>query len=390
MSLPCAQCGASILDVSIDRAREIATCPSCGRVVDLRAQASAEAKSSAAPRMRAPVPLPTGMQLTTQPPSSSGYREAGAGGIAITRRWLRPKHYGLLLVPLIASGVVAFFWAQHGFSFWVLFGALFVAAWTYMLTTMFVNRTVVSVGSDRVEVRHGPLPNLVMARNTTLEAANVRQLFAARHGAAFAVKAQLSDGSVVDLVAPLTSAEQAIFVEQQLERALSLVDFAVEDELGADYPAAVGTGGSKKAAGGAAVALLGPLIAAAGVGMFFYVSSTTVEGSLTATPELGGFTLTPDDCSSGQRQGFHGVELWSSADSSRRVRLVRDAVLGDSVVIEESSPARRTVLGPERCPRFRLAIEQTDTNINEVWVMEGSASLDCDVLSGQVSFAGCH
>jgi hypothetical protein len=65
-------------------------------------------------------------------------------------------------------------------------------------------------------------------------------------------------------------------------------------------------------------------------------------------------------------------------------------VLGDSVVIEESSPARRTVLGPERCPRFRLAIEQTDTNINEVWVMEGSASLDCDVLSGQVSFAGCH
>ncbi len=389
MPLPCAHCGASIPDSSIDRERDIATCPSCGRVVDLRAQGGAAEGPPPAPRLREPVALPAGMQITTYAPSES-YRHAGANGIAITRRWLRSKHYVMLLVPLIASGVVAFVWTQHGFSFWLVLGVLFVAWWTYMLATMFVNRTVVRAQSGRVEVRHGPLPNLALARSATFEASRVRQLFAARRGAAFAVKAQLSDGSVVDVVAPLTSAEQAIFVEQQLERVLGLVDFAVEGELGAGYPAAVGAAGGKAAKGGAALAFLGPVIIAVAVGIFFFAGSSTLEGSLTAKPELGGWVLSPDDCSSGQRQGFHGVELRSSADPSRRVRLVRDAVRGDSVVVEESSPSRRTVLGPERCARFGLAIQQTNTSINDVWVMEGNASLDCDVLSGHVTFAGCH
>ena len=387
----CPQCSAAIPDSSIDRERDIATCASCGRVIDLRAQSDGTAATAGAARMRKPVPLPPGIQLTTYAPPSGGYRESGSSGIAITRRWLRGKHYAMLLIPLIAASVVAYFWAQDGFSLWLLFGAVFVLGWTYLLATMFLNRTIVRALSGRVEVQHGPLPNLQMARNITLEAGSIEQLFVARFGAAFAVKARMKDGSVVDLVAPLVAAEQAIFVEQQLERVLGLVDFAIDGELDEAYSTAVGATSGKPAAGGrVAAALIGPLVAAVAIGTFLMASSSTLEGTLTAKPELGGWSLTPDECSSGQRQGFHGVEVRSSADPSRVVRFVRDPVNGDSVVIEETSPSRRTVLGPDRCPRFRVALQQTDTSINEVWVMEGNASLDCDVVSGHVNFAGCH
>ena len=76
--------------------------------------------------MRAPVTLPAGMQFTSYPAGSSGYREASSPRIALTRRWLRSKHYVMVLVPMIASGTVAYFWAD-GFNVWIGLGVYLLA-----------------------------------------------------------------------------------------------------------------------------------------------------------------------------------------------------------------------------------------------------------------------
>lgn len=383
MTVACTHCNTPIPESSVDRARDIATCPSCARVIDLLAEAPPATEPAAAgPRLRDPVPLPPNMEIRAE--------SAAPNVITITRRWLRGKHYVLLLVVLAMSGGAAFAWLKHGFSVLLSLGTVFVMSWAYNLLTMFVNRTVIRAGDGSVDVRHGPLPSIFSSRNRSVPASNLKQLYAARKGALFAVEAQLTDGQAVGLVWPFTSAEQAIFVEQQIERVLGLVDFAVPGELGADYPAAVAGSGAKAASGGAALAVMGPLMVVGGIAFFLSVSSSTLEGSVTAGGALGTWSFTPDDCSSGQRQGFFGVQLSASTDPARRIRVVRDAVRGDAVVVEEPSQRRRTVIDSSQCRRFDVQVGQTNTSINDVWVMEGRAILECDLLSGSVSFSGCH
>lgn len=392
MSLACLHCSAPLPEASIDRSREIATCPACGRVIDLRAHdvPRVEPAVAAPSRMRAPVALPPNMQLSVEPVRRADSRAgASSGAITITRRWLREKHYVLLLVLLAMSGGVAFAWTEYGASVPVGIATMFVISWTYMLLSMFLNRTVIRAGGGRVDVTNGPIPSLLY-RNRSLAVSDLRQLYAARFGAVFAVKAQLADGSVQDLVVPLVTAEQALFVEQQLERALGLVDFEVSGELGADdVPQAPGSS-PRAGRGGALLAILIPLFAIGVVAMFVAVSSSTLEGSLTAGGALGSWVITPDGCTSGQRAGFFGVELTSSADPAHRIRLSRDPVRGNLAIIEDPSQPRPAVIDIDACRRFDLTVTQTDTSINEVWVIEGSARLDCELLSGTVTFAGCH
>lgn len=393
MSFACPHCSAPVPDSGIDRDREIATCAACGRVIDLRAQDVPRVEPAAAapvPRLREPVALPANMQIRVDAASIGDYRAgASSGSITITRRWLRAKHYVLLLVLLAASLGVAFGWVRYGASVWLGIATMFVISWTHILLSMFLNRTVIRAGGGRVEVTNGPIPTLLY-RNKSITSSELKQLYAARFGAVFAVKAQLSDGSTQDLVAPLVTAEQALFVEQQLERVLGLVDFDVPGELGASYPAAVAGPGAKTAVGGVALIGLIPLLIGGVVGLFLFVSASTLEGTLTASGELGSWVFTPDDCSSGQRAGFSGVELSSSAHPSHRIRLMRDPVRGNLVIIDDSSQSRPIVIDTDACRRFDLSIRQTNTSINDVWVMEGSAGLDCDQLSGHVTFDGCH
>lgn len=391
MSFTCPHCSADIPDSSIDRKREIATCTVCARVFDLRAQdipRVEQATTPSAARLRAPVALPPNMEIQADVASLGEYRaRESSGSITITRRWLRAKHYVLLAVLLAMCGGVVFGWRQYGASVLLGLATLFVLSWSHILLSMFLNRTVIRAGGERIVVTHGPIPT-ILYRNKSIAAADVKQLYASPFGAAFEVKAQLADGTVQEIVRPLVTAEQALFVEQQLERVLGLVDFEVPGELGANYPSAVA--GTKAGRGAAVLTGLIPLLIGGVVVFFIYVSSSKLEGSLAASGELGSWVIEPDDCSSGQRAGFFGVELSSSADPSHRIRLTRDPVRGNLAIIEDPSQSRPTVLDIDACRRLDLTINQTNTSINDVWVMQGSATLDCDLLSGTVTFDGCH
>ncbi len=329
--------------------------------------------TDAPPRLREPVPLPAGMTMT----------DDGAA-LVIVRRWLRPKHFVLLLVFGAVDAGLGYLWLTSGASPWLVIGTLFATSWNLLLLSMFVNSTTLRATADRIEVTHGPLPSLYST--ASLAVADVQQLFAGRYGSAFEVGALQKDGQRVPLMRPLVTEAQAVFVEQRIEHRLGIVDFAVDGELGTPpgVPAAVSKGG------GGALAALPLVIIGLAVGGFFLASSSTLEGTLVASGDrLGAFTFAADACSSGQPRGYFGVELTAQGTPGTVLRAIRDPVRGTLLVFERNG-GQPLVLSPENCTTLDVQISQTNTRINGVWVMEGRAHADCAELKGSVTFSGCH
>jgi len=374
----CSNCQVVIDPANVDVQRELATCGRCGRLTDLRRKPSAPARvaQEPAPRARPPVQLPVGMSMTTMPDR-----------LIIRRRWLRRKHWFLLFIIGGAGAYVAYLWTALEPGVWLVLGTLFVLSWNYNLAAMFLNSTVITAAGDNISVEHGPLPSL-FGRKATAAKTQIDQLYSATFGSAFAVQAKLKSGEPLRLVAPLITAEQAMFVEQTLERRLGLVDFAVEGELGSE---AVSVDGKPPAGArsGAALALVIPLFVVGMIALFLFIASTEVAGRLQATGSLGTWSFEPDDCNSGQLEGFAGVVLKSSKDPGRIVRVVRDPVRGSLIVVAIPGKPNH-VVSSETCPRLSIDVRRGNTNINEVWTQDGKVALECKELSGTVTFAGCH
>lgn len=377
----CSSCQAIIAPANIDTQRELATCGQCGRLMDLRqAQAPSVAKTdtSGRPRIRASVTLPDGMSVTTT-----------ATEVVIRRRWLRTKHWFMLALFASAAAYVGYLWATVGASGWLVVATLFAVSYNYNLISMFVNGTAVTAAADGVRVQHGPLPSL-FARNAAVQKSDIEQLYSAKHGALFAVLAKLKSTETIRLVAPLITAEQALFVEQRLEMTLGLVDFAIEGELGNDA-VPVNVDGKQPSGGssGAALALAIPALIAGIIGVFIVATNTEVSGRFQASGELGSWTFQPDGCISGQREGFGGVVLTASTDSSRQARIVQDPVRGSLVVMASSGQPNRVFDG-KACKRFDVNVRRTNTSINDIWAMDGNVAIECGDLTGAVKFETCH
>jgi hypothetical protein len=322
------------------------------------------------------VQLPAGMSLSV----------VTAGPVVIRRRWLRGTDWLSLAVFAALVAYVAYLWGNVGATPGVAFFALVVASSSYHLAATFVNSTVVTVAGDRVSARHGPLPTFSV-RNSAVEKSDIDQLFSTTLGDdGFAVQARLKSGQTLELVAPLVTPEEALFIEQELERRLGLVDFAVEGEL-----SEVNVQGKRFAGAFWETARVFVFLAFIGgiYGLSVLIDRTEVKGRLQAKGALGSWVFEPDGCTSGQREGFGGVILTASASPGRVVRVVRDPVRGDLVMV--ASPGQpEHVLGGNPCPHFEVNVERTNTNINDIWAVNGSVAVECDELSGSAAFEGCH
>ena len=125
------------------------------------------------------------------------------------------------------------------------------------------------------------------------------------------------------------------------------------------------------------------------VGLFIFISTPDVSGRLQAAGTLGTWSFEADDCDSGQLEGFGGVTLKSSKARGRVVRLVKDPVRGNLVVVA-SPGAPNHVISSETCPGLVVNVRRGNTNINDVWTQDGNVRLQCPELSGSVTFEGCH
>lgn len=163
-------------------------------------------------------------------------------GLVIRRRWLGAQAFFLLFFAVIWNGFLVVWhavaisqgaWAMSVFGLLHTGVGLFLI---YLVLGMFLNTTEIRAGRT-LEVRIGPLP---WKGNKTIAPEEVEQFYCLEkisHGkngssASYKVEAVLKGNRRETFVAGLQKPEEALFVEQRLEKHLGIRDVPVAGEHG--------------------------------------------------------------------------------------------------------------------------------------------------------------
>jgi len=163
--------------------------------------------------------------------------------LIIVRKWFGLKTLLLTAFVVFWDGFLIFWYrnALQGDDMMIkLFPLLHVGIgiWlTYTALAGYVNKTFVYVNYEKISVRHRPLPYW---GQKTIQAMDVKQLYSKEkisrssksRSVTYEVHAVTRSGRNLKLVPYLESAEQALFVEQQIERYLGIKDKPVRGEIG--------------------------------------------------------------------------------------------------------------------------------------------------------------
>lgn len=224
----CKRCGAQIADEDINLDRALAKCRICHAVFGF-----ADEMASTKTRRREPVPMPERISL-----------DVDTAGLKLVRAWWSPASAALLFFCIAWNGVLVFWYAMAATMdaprtvmvlpiLFILVGAGLV----YASIAGLLNRSVIEVKDYFLTVRHGPLPwpgrqhvlNLQIDQIYCTEIRNYRENGVVRPR--YCVHANLKSGARIKLLSGLPNAEQAIYVEQQLEKYLHMEDRPVAGEL---------------------------------------------------------------------------------------------------------------------------------------------------------------
>jgi hypothetical protein len=164
-------------------------------------------------------------------------------GLEISRRWFTPLAFGLLIFCIFWDGFLLFWYgaafAMRGHLAMKLFPLIHVAAGgfiTYVTAATFLNTTRILIERGEVKVRHGPLP---WPGNLTMRADEFDQLYCrekvnhSKNGThlSYEVWAALRQGTHKKFIAAGLERDHAIYIEQEMERALALKDRHVSGEM---------------------------------------------------------------------------------------------------------------------------------------------------------------
>ena len=182
------------------------------------------------PAIRAP--MPEGVTL-----------EQGADGLCIRYRWFSPRYLFMILFCVVWDGFLVFWYrtalahpSPGNIALW--FPIAHVGAGiglTYWTLAGFLNHTTVQVSSGQLSVRHGPLP---WPGGRTLPAGDIAQVYreeiarSTRSGTStsYRLSAVTHDERKRKLLT-CSSADVALYVEQEVERCLGIADRRVAGEM---------------------------------------------------------------------------------------------------------------------------------------------------------------
>jgi hypothetical protein len=127
----------------------------------------------------------------------------------------------------------------------------------------------------------------------------------------------------------------------------------------------------------------------------------TASGRVESKGELGAWTLEQGKCFSGQRENYFGAIAYGPDGSGIAIKLVKDSVKGWQAVVNQpetckgaASACKAVVLPASACKTLDVTLETTNTTVNDVKVIEGKATFDCesgnDSLKGSLVFDHCH
>jgi hypothetical protein len=245
MQLKCEQCGAPFQAKDLHLERGLATCSACGSVQQLpqRPQPESHDDAQAADRAKPKqvVPIPSRFVVTDE-----------GSELTIHYRWFTPVIIFLAFFAIAWDSFLVFWYSMafgdHGPPdpmkwIMIIFPICHVAVGvglTYFVLAGFLNATTVRVADGMLSVRHGPLPWI---GNLNLPADDIQQLYCDKKistsqndngGSSTSIRYSVFavvDGRKTRILGPLNDADQALFVEQRLERFLNIKDSPVPGEL---------------------------------------------------------------------------------------------------------------------------------------------------------------
>jgi len=164
--------------------------------------------------------------------------------IEIVRIWFGRKVIFMTAFAIFWDGFL-FMWYSKvdewtnpmGFYYFPLIHVAVGIGLTYYVVAGWLNRTHILIGQGKIAVRHRPVPWI---GEKTLEAADLRQLYAkdkvshSRNDTSvtYEVRAVTRSGRNIELVSGLESSEQAVYIEQEIEKYLNIEDIPIKGEFG--------------------------------------------------------------------------------------------------------------------------------------------------------------
>jgi hypothetical protein len=227
----CPACRATLPERSISLQERRAVCPACEQRFAIDEQLRAPVRLGAARRKR--LAAPPGMTARREP-----------DGLSLRWRWPRWLAAGPGLFLIILGAFLAFWVAVRltiGIPAMDLLLLLLAVPFTFLLWIFLayrLNSTEIAIGGGRLRVRHSPIP---WPGRRDVRSDAIRQVYsqmyherARRPGdshTTYRLRAILADGAELLLVHNMTTREQALYLEQEIERFLGLEDERAPGEL---------------------------------------------------------------------------------------------------------------------------------------------------------------
>ncbi len=237
--LRCKNCGAPIQEKDIYLELAMAKCSHCGTIFSLRGM---ELPPSLQPKP-APPPEPTPPPRRRLVPMPDKFHVFDKGEtFQLTYRWFDLKFIFLLVFSVFWNGIVCVWYGaafSTGLSPMMLFGLLHLAAGIgmgYYTLAGFLNSTTITAREGMLSIQHRPLP---WPGSKQLSALDIKQLYCKEkvqrsdngEQHTYQVYTILTNGSKEKLLSDLSKPEQALYIEQELERYLAIQDQPVPGEL---------------------------------------------------------------------------------------------------------------------------------------------------------------
>jgi hypothetical protein len=167
--------------------------------------------------------------------------------LRITRKWFGFKFILLTLFIIIWDAflinwyVMAFSSSFQGTFNYIIFlfpllHVSFGLGMTYYVVAGYINKTMIYVDFNSITIRHGPVP---FWGNKRVSSKTVTQLYCKRDEyfgsyrgyGTFAVRAITNEQRNIKLLTGLDTSEQALFIEQEIEKFLNIEDKPVKGEI---------------------------------------------------------------------------------------------------------------------------------------------------------------
>jgi len=164
-------------------------------------------------------------------------------GFTLVRKWLSPATYFFLFFALFWNGflvvwnVIAFSSGQYFMALFSLIHGAVGLSLGYKVVADFANKTRIQVTFGTLKVNHGPLP---WPGNAEIASAEIVQFFVRRtvsrsskggSSSSYAVMWMDQNQKSHHLIKGLTSPDQALYIEQELETYLGIRDRRVEGDF---------------------------------------------------------------------------------------------------------------------------------------------------------------